>query len=295
MSIITRYRDAYSVANNMERFGNAIKSIGIGLAILLFLLIAVFTSSLRSSNSVGTILFSGVILALLTGVFFFSIGTWISAQGQLLKATLDTAVNSSPFLTNDQKASVMSLVPVDSSQEFETLKSEAHELQSIATDRKSAPGSISAEEIPKWRSGLRIIGWFEEIGHNTHIALSKDPNNPETTQEPLLCVAYADAKGAHISDVWFNKEDLTSPHTALVSTPTRIFLIQPAKKVVISIAYTDISQVQIGMMSNNKKTYELTTIRGDTARIDVIFSKSADESITMIVDAFFNRISSVRQ
>ena len=40
---------------------------------------------------------------------FFVLGVLVSAQGQILRATLDSAVNSSPFLTNDQRASIMKL------------------------------------------------------------------------------------------------------------------------------------------------------------------------------------------
>jgi len=36
-------------------------------------------------------------------------GRRLSAQGQIVKATLDTAVNSSPFLSNEERAKIMSL------------------------------------------------------------------------------------------------------------------------------------------------------------------------------------------
>jgi len=38
------------------------------------------------------------------------LGVLVSAQGRMLKATLDTAVNSSPFLSNAERAEVMSYV-----------------------------------------------------------------------------------------------------------------------------------------------------------------------------------------
>jgi hypothetical protein len=39
----------------------------------------------------------------------YVLGILVSAQGQILKASLDNAVNGSPFLTNEHRAKVMSL------------------------------------------------------------------------------------------------------------------------------------------------------------------------------------------
>jgi hypothetical protein len=48
-------------------------------------------------------------LAGFIGLLFFLLAVLIRAQGQILKASLDSAVNSSPFLTNDQRPKIMSL------------------------------------------------------------------------------------------------------------------------------------------------------------------------------------------
>ena len=47
--------------------------------------------------------------AVIVGVPLYVLGILVSAQGQILKATLDSAVTNSPFLTEDQMAEVMSL------------------------------------------------------------------------------------------------------------------------------------------------------------------------------------------
>jgi len=47
----------------------------------------------------------GGIIWLITWV----LGVFVSAQGQLLKANIDEAVNTSPFLVDDQRAKIMSL------------------------------------------------------------------------------------------------------------------------------------------------------------------------------------------
>jgi hypothetical protein len=43
------------------------------------------------------------------GAMFFFWGILVAAQGEILNATLDTAVNSSPFLSNEQRGRIMSL------------------------------------------------------------------------------------------------------------------------------------------------------------------------------------------
>ena len=80
--------------------------------------------SARSSRSpvasLGLLIFFGVnetlkspgggfLLGLIVAALFFVVGIIVAAQGQLLKATLDTALHSSPFLTDDLRASIMSL------------------------------------------------------------------------------------------------------------------------------------------------------------------------------------------
>ncbi|MGH9421559.1 MAG: hypothetical protein ACRD3J_16395 [Thermoanaerobaculia bacterium] len=60
------------------------------------------TDSLKSSGA-------GVVAASVIGAVFFVIGIVVVAQGQILKAVVDTAVNSSPFLDDSQRAATMSL------------------------------------------------------------------------------------------------------------------------------------------------------------------------------------------
>ena len=96
-----RYKDAYLVAGAVSGAGIAIKAIGIVLGVLIALLGLVASSA--------AVTFPAILTAIVVGVFFFVFGALISAQGQVLKASLDTAVNTSPFLTNEQRATIMSL------------------------------------------------------------------------------------------------------------------------------------------------------------------------------------------
>ncbi|MCX6539835.1 MAG: zinc ribbon domain-containing protein [Acidobacteria bacterium] len=96
-----RYVDAYRVANTISWFGQAIK---VGGGILGVFIFAGVSEAMKSPGG-------GLIIGIMVGAVFFVIGVMVAAQGQLLRATLDTAVHSSPFLTDDLRATVMSLRP----------------------------------------------------------------------------------------------------------------------------------------------------------------------------------------
>lgn len=102
---MTRYTDAYRVAKAIIGLGNTVKLVAFLAAAVIFL------ASLRVESSFfgGASIVFGLFLALIIGGGGFILGTLLSAQGQVLKATVDTAVNSSPFLQNEQRAQIMSL------------------------------------------------------------------------------------------------------------------------------------------------------------------------------------------
>ena len=103
-----RYRDAYSVAAGLVRFGNAVKRCSIILAGVVMIGAVHFRQ-----DSWGYInwlfLLSGLLVAGITGAIGFMSGTFIAAQGQFMSAMLDTAVNTSPHLQDSEKASIMTL------------------------------------------------------------------------------------------------------------------------------------------------------------------------------------------
>ena len=98
-----RYKDAYAVGRVTVAFGKTIKGIGIGVAGLMAL---IAIGILQSSSTIGM---GALVFALVVGGLFYILGVLISASGQVLEATLDTAVNSSPFLNNSHRADIMSL------------------------------------------------------------------------------------------------------------------------------------------------------------------------------------------
>jgi len=87
------YTDAYRVASSLGFFGAAAK--GIGLLLLLAFVLAGFAaaSELSGGNEDQQFLFvaAGAMSGGVVGLPFFLLGVLVSAHGQLLRATLDTA------------------------------------------------------------------------------------------------------------------------------------------------------------------------------------------------------------
>lgn len=112
-SLKKRYWDAYVVARTTVGIGTAIKVVGAVLGILIFVGVLVIANNgpryYRSGDAQVIAAILGGVWGALVWLFFFIWGVLVSAQGQILKASLDGAVNSSPFLTNEQRARIMSL------------------------------------------------------------------------------------------------------------------------------------------------------------------------------------------
>jgi hypothetical protein len=94
----SRYVDGYRAASVIDGLGNVVKM----LAIAIFLLALFGGMGMGGAGLLLGIVVGGVLAAL-----FFVLGVFISAQGQVLKAMLDTAVHTSPLMSDDQKASVL--------------------------------------------------------------------------------------------------------------------------------------------------------------------------------------------
>jgi Mn2+/Fe2+ NRAMP family transporter len=105
-AVTRRYSDAYVVAKAVDAFGATIKTVGIAIGVLFAL------GSLLAASKGGFGVLIGLMGLALAGAIataLYVLGSLASAQGQVLKATLDTAVNSSGFLSDRDRAGVMSL------------------------------------------------------------------------------------------------------------------------------------------------------------------------------------------
>jgi len=98
-----RYSDAYTVAGAVVGFGGMVKAVGVIVGIIGIL------GGILAASSSGLFLVGGVALGVVGGIPIYVLGVLVSALGQQTKACLDSAVHSSPFLSDSEKASVMSL------------------------------------------------------------------------------------------------------------------------------------------------------------------------------------------
>jgi len=109
---MTRYRDAYLVANSITTQGEILKRLGVIFAVSILVVTCIASykpiSNSQISGYVSAIV--GVIVAIAVGTAFYELGVLVCAYGQMIKASLDTAVNGSPFMSDNQKAQVMVLV-----------------------------------------------------------------------------------------------------------------------------------------------------------------------------------------
>jgi hypothetical protein len=108
-ALTQRYRDAYIVARATNGFGGVIKGIGLFIGGVLAIggFMVASNGGPRDPNSVLGIV--AIVVGVIAGALFYIIGVLVSAQGQILKASIDGAVNNSPFLTNQYRAKIMSL------------------------------------------------------------------------------------------------------------------------------------------------------------------------------------------
>jgi len=108
-ALTKRYRDAYLVSTVTDGFGKLIKAIGILVAGVLVLVGILLVAQGRAGDANFALGIVTTTLGVISGLWFYMVGVLVSANAQVLKASLDGAVNTSPFLTNDDRAKIMSL------------------------------------------------------------------------------------------------------------------------------------------------------------------------------------------
>ena len=102
-SLTRRYKDAYLTARTIIAVGATVKVLAFVVGGLVVLV------GLAAVSQSASFAISGVILGVILAFPFYVLGVLVSALGQILMATLDTAVNSSPLLTKDEVRQIMSL------------------------------------------------------------------------------------------------------------------------------------------------------------------------------------------
>jgi hypothetical protein len=117
VALRTRYTDAYRVARTIVAFANIIKGVGLLVGALiaiygLYPLLAILARDPRLPEAIQSLSLTSIVFIVcgcLVGLLSYLMGVLVSAQGQILLATLDSAVNTSPLLDNSHRAGIMSL------------------------------------------------------------------------------------------------------------------------------------------------------------------------------------------
>jgi uncharacterized membrane protein len=108
-SVMERYQEVYQTAERATDFAETVKLVGIFLAGLIFVAaLMVFQSSPaeRSGFPVMSVwLIAGAVLVVLASHLWSMV---FRIQGRMLEAAIDSAVNSSPLLSNAQRTKVIS-------------------------------------------------------------------------------------------------------------------------------------------------------------------------------------------
>ena len=107
---IKRYQEGYRAAETVVRFSRTVKNGGVfaGGVVLVGGLVEFILNPIEHHGFpvAFAFLLAGAVLLTMISQFF---GMELRGQGELLKAAIDSDVNSSPFLSNAQRASAMSL------------------------------------------------------------------------------------------------------------------------------------------------------------------------------------------
>jgi hypothetical protein len=104
---LKRYEGAYRIARLTDWSGHLFKAVAVAMALgaLLVFGFGIKTDYLER----GFAIIVALLVAAAAFLVFFAVGLIVSAQALNLRANLDSAVHSSPFLNGEQKAKAMSL------------------------------------------------------------------------------------------------------------------------------------------------------------------------------------------
>ena len=146
---VKRYADAYKFPKSLLEMGGNLKRLGISVGLLVFL-IGVCCGD-----------FAGFLLALTLAGFFslisIGLGMIVSAQGQNLCASLDAAVNTSPFLSAQERADVMSLAPQRSWNAIGINSISPANAQGNGTEKTTAPQLPTFQEFTPIESPIAAL------------------------------------------------------------------------------------------------------------------------------------------
>lgn len=115
MTIAKWYENTRRSAKVLTRVGIVIRVLSVIISALIIIPSILALSEPKFSSDLlhaglqpGTVFVVGITSGPLSGIGLFLLGLIVSAQGKVLEASLGAAVNSSPFITNEYKAQILS-------------------------------------------------------------------------------------------------------------------------------------------------------------------------------------------
>lgn len=167
----TRYNDAYSVGEGLIGYGGLLKVIGIVLGILMGLV------AFGGASIHPTIVLMSLVLAVFIGGTFYSMGIFISGIGQMLTASLDTAVNTALLKDikdllsekNDHQEAIVENKGTPSKHEAVQRKQERISISHIPSEEQSSSQPISPH--------INVMQRYLDLEENAVIAEDQDIEN----------------------------------------------------------------------------------------------------------------------
>jgi len=104
----SRYHDIYRIADGMVRLGKIIKIVAVVVAVTGVIAAIVIASNGGFGSDFASP--AVAVVGLCAAVGIFCLGILIGACGELLRALVDTSVNTSPLITDSEKATIIGLL-----------------------------------------------------------------------------------------------------------------------------------------------------------------------------------------
>jgi hypothetical protein len=108
-SLDQRYRDGYLAAGSMVLMGTIVKFLSLAMGAVI-----IIAAAAGAHDAGSLVVAAGVVTGAILGLLGFAAGVLISAQGQIMQSTIDTAVNTSPLIDAAEKARLIGVTATNS-------------------------------------------------------------------------------------------------------------------------------------------------------------------------------------
>jgi hypothetical protein len=106
-ALIKRYGNAYRAGKGLAKVGRLARGLGLILGVLAFFVALLLGANYLPGINMTTRAVIALLASTLAAVPVYLLGELVTALGQVLQASVDTAVNTSPFLDNTQKSQIL--------------------------------------------------------------------------------------------------------------------------------------------------------------------------------------------